>query len=254
MSFWEKNEYRDISVNLVRSAVEQLCGLADALKYLHSSEIIHGNIMPRNILWFNQQDDSLLGTLKLANIGSAKQSDSCIYEPPESIMDKESQLHDIWSMGCITLEFITWILLGHDRIRYFHHERTVRDNLGRFFESSHGNGEPATNLNHAVVALMNEIEAEAKRVGSTAIMDILNFVRNKLLVVHRPPYIEAVSPKEDAVGRGLGTLDLNDNSTVFPQGPQRATAEEFFHALDTIMVKGYNEGYWLAGERQATPH
>lgn len=80
-----------------------------------------------------------LGTLKLADIGLAKRHviatqnrgdltgtryGTIQYEAPEavSLNAPRSRLYDIWSMCCITLEFIIWLLYGNDELDSFYRE------------------------------------------------------------------------------------------------------------------------------------
>jgi serine/threonine protein kinase len=81
----------------------------------------HGDLKPANILGFEDQGESLLGTLKLADLGRARQHANATkersatlercstreYDPPEvwAGLEKErSRFVDIWSFGCVLLE------------------------------------------------------------------------------------------------------------------------------------------------------
>ncbi|RSL56406.1 hypothetical protein CEP54_008831 [Fusarium duplospermum] len=93
----------------------------------------HGDIKPENILWFEQAGASR-GHLVVAdftlmrfhskdtvNYTEAREVGfSPTYCPPE--VDEGSQIsvsqrYDIWTLGCVYLEFITWYLIGYDAIR-----------------------------------------------------------------------------------------------------------------------------------------
>lgn len=87
----------------------------------------HGDIKPQNVLWFKHDDNSFnLGVLKLADFGLTTFHHAATtqvtpnnipttptYSAPEREIDEKlSRPFDIWSLGCIFLEFVTWILLG----------------------------------------------------------------------------------------------------------------------------------------------
>lgn len=95
----------------------------------------HGDIKPQNILWFKQdQNEYGLGVLKITDFGvtafhSAQTTRVFAHEilvtrtysaPERDILDAQvSRPFDIWSLGCLYLEFITWILLGNKFIEDF---------------------------------------------------------------------------------------------------------------------------------------
>lgn len=100
----------------------------------------HGDIKPENILWLKKD-----GTLKVADFGlgrfHSRDSRSKVdpqtvpasptYVPPELALGvKVSRAYDIWSLGCMFLEFITWILAGAETIEEF------SDFRGLFFAST----------------------------------------------------------------------------------------------------------------------
>lgn len=96
----------------------------------------HGDIKPENILWFQHipgiEDEN--GALQLADFGlgsfHGRDSRSKVpcdeiagsptYEPPECKLHRPvSRAYDIWSIGCLYLEFITWLLKGSASITGF---------------------------------------------------------------------------------------------------------------------------------------
>jgi serine/threonine protein kinase len=96
----------------------------------------HGDIKPENILWFRRIEESedKMGVLQIADFGlggfHGRDSRSKIdpnnvvssptYEPPEcQLLKPVSRAYDIWSVGCLYLEFITWLLMGAAKIDEF---------------------------------------------------------------------------------------------------------------------------------------
>ena len=108
----------------------------------------HGDINPGNILWFDDEDISqerLKGTLKIADFGQAELNslqsrtkprdvaNTLTYRPPEcDKLDDQApapirQTYDIWCLGCVYLEFITWFFGGHGLLRSFARQRMTPD-------------------------------------------------------------------------------------------------------------------------------
>jgi serine/threonine protein kinase len=87
----------------------------------------HGDIKAENILWFPEDKEDSQGLLVIADFGlmafhtkdtrsevDAKRiNGSPSYEPPELMLhSKISRAFDIWSLGCLYLEFTTWLVCG----------------------------------------------------------------------------------------------------------------------------------------------
>lgn len=89
----------------------------------------HGDINPGNLLWFDSSLDHkglLGGTLKIADFGQAEFNSektktkprmvahTWTYRPPECDLSPSlvRQTYDIWCLGCVYLEFVTWMLGG----------------------------------------------------------------------------------------------------------------------------------------------
>ncbi|KAJ4005493.1 hypothetical protein NW766_011042 [Fusarium irregulare] len=93
----------------------------------------HGDIKPKNILFFRDEGDSagrlVVADFTLMRFHSSIDTEytrirnvgySRTYRPPEmdaSRATQVSQKYDIWTLGCVFLEFITWHLLGPDAVR-----------------------------------------------------------------------------------------------------------------------------------------
>jgi serine/threonine protein kinase len=95
----------------------------------------HGDLKPENILWFDDLEGvEEAGVLQITDFGlgrfhclesRSKQDPKAIngsptYSPPELPLGKwVNRGYDIWSFGCIFLEFITWIIYGYDGLKDF---------------------------------------------------------------------------------------------------------------------------------------
>ncbi|KAI8711014.1 Protein kinase domain-containing protein [Fusarium sp. LHS14.1] len=141
--YWMTHESPDFNYDTVLWVAEQCAGLSSGLHQLHRGngmqelrELIssrsklgprnygiHGDIKPENILWIN--DGTKGGTLKIVDLSLAKfsakdkrsdwtRTGSPFYQSPEvklgGVMISRSS--DMWSMGCLYLEFIAWLLGG----------------------------------------------------------------------------------------------------------------------------------------------
>ncbi len=101
---------------------------------------VHGDIKPSNLLWFPSSggDKGGMGTIKVADFGSgefrlsartstASSVHSPAYRPPEYDLPNPERVspysYDVWSLGCVYLEFVTWYVGGRklleelDRLR-----------------------------------------------------------------------------------------------------------------------------------------
>lgn len=109
----------------------------------------HGDIKPENILWYTQQGQNaskVTGTLKLSDFGISEFSlhektlsmtrktnlgMSLGYRAPESDLNESraatGRSYDIWTLGCLYLEFITWMLGGSQLLDEFVRGRKTSD-------------------------------------------------------------------------------------------------------------------------------
>lgn len=104
----------------------------------------HGDIKPENILWFRdptKKNDR--GVLKISDFGltefsvrhsqcykrNSKIAHSPSYRPPECDLEGAvvGQSYDIWTLGCLYLEIITWQLGGAKLLQTFRQKRTMHD-------------------------------------------------------------------------------------------------------------------------------
>jgi serine/threonine protein kinase len=130
-------------------------GIADGLRKVHryktsnlSAQDVsrtkrygrHGDLKPDNVLWFSGEGG---GILKISDFGLSEFSTvhsksykprsrvatSAGYRPPECDIEGGliGQSYDIWTLGCLYLEFITWLLGGWELLQEFRMKRTKVD-------------------------------------------------------------------------------------------------------------------------------
>jgi len=122
----------------------------------------HGDIKPKNILWFpdgsrQQKETTPRGTLRITDFGAAQYAEhrvptsgsqnTPIYRPPEADLTAQGTepdvivgtSYDIWSLGCVFLEFVAWFLDGWHGVQIFLENRSTVDrachnfHTGKFF-------------------------------------------------------------------------------------------------------------------------
>jgi serine/threonine protein kinase len=164
----------------------------------------HGDIKPENVLWFADEDNesgSVMGTLQIADFGlgrfHGRDSRSGIpaygifssptYEPPECKLHLPvSRAYDIWSLGCIYLEFVTWLLEGSAQIDGFANFRgriatATGINDDNFFTVITNIQGSRAVVRESVVTWSNRLHSHPK--CTEVLHDLLDFIMKDLLVV-----------------------------------------------------------------------
>lgn len=272
--FYERKPAPKLDASLVRDIVRQLLGLADALHALHNykgeGSYRHGDLKPENILIF--EDATTSGTWKIADMGLAKRHVAATevrgptstrygtpsYEPPEvqtMPLVARSRLYDIWSMGCITLELVIWLLYGDETLVAFNNSmKTSSKHANPYWIFNHG--DRVARIHPNVADVMNHIREDPECQGLTAIGDLLGLVETKLLVIPLPKPAVALrqaSSADSQVDQAAGIeirvhraeSDARSSVPTSTEGPFRATAEEFLQALQEIKQKGEDSKTYL---------
>lgn len=254
LNFWEsRDSYHDRSVIATRhipDIVNQLVGLAGALARLHnftqgkSGGYRHGNLTPENILVFDSKSHNSLGIWKIAGLGLGKyhmiasgdrvyvtsnsRAGTISYQPPESLTAKvapTSRRYDIWFMGCIILQLLTWLLYGTRKI----------DELTRNAQSVIAKGESSywtaswnerrgyhnIRIHSSVRSHMAQMKHDSQ--GSRALRDLLSIVENKLLVVQLP------------------------RKAAIPEWGRRTNSADLHESLKRIQAACKDQRYWFPG-------
>ncbi|KAH7093393.1 hypothetical protein FB567DRAFT_173596 [Paraphoma chrysanthemicola] len=222
--FWS-SQTPNLTQSFIKAIFKQFLGLAQAFFVAHNltsggistgASYRHGDLKPENILWFKpkSQSDDDIGTFKICDWGEAKVHQFATamrhsrttsgfgtrrYEPPEvdtgvSLMipgaedKRRSRLYDMWALGCITLEFIVWLLYGQDGLGTFN--KSIRTDLNSecpFYQSSEHSGEKKAWVHPVVEYWMDHMAKDAAcQPGVTALGNLLEIVRDSLLVVKLP--------------------------------------------------------------------
>lgn len=227
----------------------------------NAESIRHGDLKPENILRFLTNDHkSGLGTLKIADMGLAKRHVVATqergkatstrygtrrYEAPETVTGENarSRLYDIWSMGCITFEFIIWILYGNDELNNFY--KQIEGNaqqICQYYEVLDASEPESARVHPVVLKWMDHIQTKDPECSAgqiSATKDLLKIVREMLLVVNLPPNRKSGTLS----GRPLLPPALGQSVTRY-----RATAAQFRDELDVILRKQNMSSYMFTGK------
>ena len=242
--FWAESMKWDRGIEQCRWALTQMAGLMSGLEAIHSLRTpedptcrgaIHGDLHPDNILLVKISDqdnfDRQNGMLQISDMGlfqflqTDEQSEKSLttpltlvdtgtYEAPDQKLNlPASRAADIWSMGCIFLEFCFWLLEGPGGVQRFSQDRFQIDQLygdrlrdDYFFSLRYEDGAP---------------------VGAT--------VRDAVKVaLARLPLHDDSSPALRAM------IDIIGKSMLRPDPMQRSTSETLFAALKALADRGEN--------------
>ncbi|CEF74399.1 unnamed protein product [Fusarium graminearum] len=202
----------------------------------------HGDIKPENILYFPRHEGDLRGVLVITDFGCTEFStkeelnhnrridlpNSPTYRAPETDLSPDdssvTSSYDIWTLGCVFLEFLTWWLGGWAYVQQFAAQRAERD------PSWYG-GVPGlfrTDFFYAIVEDERGNKIAHVRKGVRKFMDALasnatvksNAFADKFLYMIRTRMLIIESLKDDGTKNGRASAAGNDtlhNSTVRPQ-------------------------------------
>ncbi len=156
----------------------------------------HGDLKPENILCV-KNGSSGLWTLKITDLGlgrfhglesrskSKPANVSPTYASPEIQLDQEvARSYDIWSIGCVFLEFVTWLLEGWKGVESFSYARLADAGDGIHDDTFHTIMESTERRRYAVLRpqVGNWIERlKQNRRCSGMIRDLLSLVKDEML-------------------------------------------------------------------------
>jgi len=167
----------------------------------------HGDLKPDNILQFRDPSaNGWLGTLKIADLGLAKQHilqtsrryeqtqqryTTSQYEAPEAMANlhaPRSRRYDIWSMGCVIFEFVIFLLYGPGGLEAFYDERKPRPNSTDTLYFTLDIDQDMADVSGIASYWITQIlkNPECSRKEESAIADLIILVKDRLLVVGLP--------------------------------------------------------------------
>ncbi|KAI1463413.1 uncharacterized protein F4812DRAFT_446854 [Daldinia caldariorum] len=210
-SFWKDHAKPTPDISLSRWISEQSLGIATALSQIHHGHQPrgtdphfsgrHGDIKPPNILLFLERAPNKNFVWKLSDFGLGRQNrhpekrdDRPIgftptYRAPElDIKGTINSAYDVWSLGCVFLELLTWMACGWEGVRSFALSRVDADQKsskaeevddGFFRIIKRQGGSLDAQLKTSVTLWVNNLAAD--KTLSPHVADFMNFTRNDLL-------------------------------------------------------------------------
>jgi serine/threonine protein kinase len=214
---WNRQGHKPVTLDRLLWSLRQILGLADAVRALHQEGIRHGDIKPQNILHFTDLKDSDPeggGVLVLADVGISKHhhlatdlrknatntsSVTIRYEAPEAASEEANnkprpRRYDMWSLGCMFLEYTVWFLYGFDAVDIFRCRRMSSQNPG---DRSRESGNFFTQrtrtikIHSKVSKAIGLIRSDARCPEGTALRDFVDVIERHLLQINPDHRAEA---------------------------------------------------------------
>ncbi|KAM7220297.1 Protein kinase-like domain containing protein, partial [Rhypophila decipiens] len=225
-SFWTEHPSPDFPPrdwNFVKWAARQWLAIAEGLRAIHKAPKRnetrdpndprihgrHGDLKPENILWFRYghrklKDPCEHGVFVISDFGltsfhhndtkdqvsPSRLARSPTYRPPECDVSKTiSQSYDVWSLGCILLEFAIWYMHGWNEVDQASKRRANAERPAasasdtnyvaedKFFELT----EKVTRIVEDDATIEKEFTNLSKQGTTRFFHDLLEFVHDKLL-------------------------------------------------------------------------
>lgn len=236
---------------LLEWALSQMEGLIDGIAALAATKTRHGDLKPANILCFSASTDGSRGILKVADVGLAKyhreytadrlgpttaKFASKRYMPPEAILKNVvfSRRYDMWSFGCVLLEFLIWLTLGRQSLQKFVAAATFDKEEIPLWKSS------PLQVSKLAEDWMENVSNALERAPhyAKALADVLDLVRTRLLrtdVDDRAYAQEALRRIQDARNRGKAYPLFPSNPTL--QAPLRTDTGDMDKENNMIVPK-----------------
>ncbi|KXH67560.1 serine/threonine protein kinase [Colletotrichum salicis] len=176
---------------LVLWVLRQLQGICGSISALHERNCRHGDLKPENILHFLESDSK--GILRVADVGLARfhleatrdrnqptntMTGTVRYEPPEfGLTEQISRLYDVWSLGCVFLEFLIWVLYGNSKLRDFN-----RASIEEKFWSKDNDGYHQHREVKIWISRMSKDLRRNDSTSNTSLKDVLELIDLNMLV------------------------------------------------------------------------
>ncbi|PMD20206.1 hypothetical protein NA56DRAFT_705018 [Hyaloscypha hepaticicola] len=218
--FWALEDSRQRTPELALWSLQQMLGVAGALKALHSVNYRHGDLKPEHILHFKGSGEGILviaGVGRMSTVSNMNRTATTpSYEPPEVFLHPDtprSRKYDIWTLGCLFLDFTIWLLHGFQATNDFDYGKGA-PNFNFYKLTPDGIAETHPAVYNAIDALQQDSRCE----GGTALEALVNLIAENLLQV--------------AVDRRHTAADVYDKLQMIVQDAEK-TPSYLFNRVDS---------------------
>ncbi|KAF2104860.1 kinase-like protein [Rhizodiscina lignyota] len=247
--FWKNEDSRPRNTELFSWSFRQMLGLSSALQALHELNCRHGDLKPDNILNFKNGhgEDVLvvadLGVSKIHAVATDLRKDPTrttattrAYESPEVFESDSEDLprrrrFDIWSIGCIFLEFSIWLLYDNKAISCFERNREAPDHS--FYKRTEGG---RAIVHPKVSEAMEAVREDPRCKGGTALEDLINLIDKHLLQIKAESRYSAQQLHDRLQAIVQGAAD--DPSYLFRQVDPHPTTPVVFQRSESLSGQG----------------
>jgi serine/threonine protein kinase len=275
--FW-RTDPPNLDRQYLEWAFSQLRDLASAIKKSHEKgQCRHGDIKPENILCSKKKRNSSYYTLVITDLGLAKahekvtelrrdatqtKSGTVMYEPPESELRRDeprSRRYDIWSFGCMYLEFAIWLLYGTGELGRFREELHMQGSKFYMIPPNQVGQYKTAQINDAVEKWLSWIKKDPRCPKNTAFRRLVELIEKRLLIpevgvpqrttkdsgpsnIHAPEFSNnsGVSEKQLPSIVRTSTNSTKPSAVIAVSGTRRADATEMYQAMKIIVTDASN--------------
>lgn len=138
-----------------------------------------------------------MGTLQRHEIATTTRATTPSYQAPEAILtDKpHSRKFDIWSLGCIFLEFTIWVVHHYEAVEKFNNDRkptVVGDDVwAHFYQRKDNKVDNSTVVHPAVVDNIKDLRRVDQCAKDTAFGEVLDIIEFQLLRIEVEDRVDA---------------------------------------------------------------
>jgi serine/threonine protein kinase len=237
--FWDDDDppiKQRLQQGYLKGVFTQLHGLLSGINFLHGSGTRHTDLKPGNILCFaGTGSENNFGTLVITDVGIAKfhniataarvgptdnRTVTAMYAAPESRPGTKiptSRRYDIWSLGCIYLEFVVWLLGGTEELRRFRKGLfNRRTNEQSFYTTETPQGkESVAKVGQKVIDWMVALRNRCP--DNTALHKLVDLIEDEMLVANVVVRSIPVYPIGPGAVRSAATFGLPETPNLSPK-------------------------------------